>query len=153
MGLHIGTAVSKLIAGLGLSKKDKTQGTEKAGQVFANTISEPIGDTFNKSTENTVSVEDLMALVDDPDIDMGKLAEYSKQPVATLGEVSNVSDTNVTEDVKSMVAYTQNPGVGFYTNKAYSDGSANRIGAGTEATASLLDSGINPEAFYNALQG
>jgi len=152
MGLHIGSAVSKLIAGLGLSKKDKTQGTEKANQVFANNMSDPIGDTvtFSNKQKDTVTVEDLIALVDDASIDKSKLNRYTKEkPVATLGTLSNLTNTSIPEDLKQMTEMTGKPGVKFYNDKAFADGSAKRIGAGTEE---LMDSGINPEAFYNALQ-
>jgi len=151
MGLHIGQAVSKF---LGLSKTNNASKASSTQPTF-NTTADPIGDTVSFSTkaDKEVSVADLMSLVDDPEIDMAKLAEYSKKPVATLGQVANVSDANVTDAVKEMVAYTQNPGVGFYTNKAFTDGSATRIGTGAEAFGELMDSGINPEAFYTALQG
>jgi len=148
----LGRVVNKFIAKVTPSKENKVNKTDKLQQTFANNnVSDPIGDTFQKSSNDNVTVEDLIALVDDTSIDKSKLNRYTKEkPVATLGTLSNLTNASMPEDLKQMTAMTGNPGVGFYNDKAFADGSAKRIGAGMEATNELFESGINPDAFYAA---
>ncbi len=151
----LGRVVNKFIAKVTPLKGNNVNKTDKLQQTFANNnVSDPIGDTFQKSSNDNVTVDDLIALVDDASIDKNKLNKYTKEkPVATLGTLASLTNTSIPEDLQKMTEMTGKSGVGFYNDKAFADGSATRIGASTGATEELMNNGAKfTEAFYGALQ-
>ena len=117
--------------------------------------SNPIGDSFQKSNTdavaNEVSVEDLMALLDDPELNVSRVNELIvEKPVETLGNLSRVGSVKRPEETTQMAEMSDadTDGVNFYTDKAIAEGRNADIAMATDSAEEGIDAlGAN---FYDA---
>ena len=128
-------------------------------------ISDPIGDTFLKSNNtqakgefDEVSVNDLMALLDDTELDIDKVNTYiEEKPVKaeTKSTLANLGKVKTSKEIKEMakISDADTNAVNFHTDMAYATGSATRISEQAESSEEGMNTlGINIyDAFMEAL--
>ncbi|MCM1265363.1 MAG: hypothetical protein NC200_04105 [Candidatus Gastranaerophilales bacterium] len=93
-----------------------------------------------------ISLENMMSLLEPEDgLDIGKLREYNKQPVATIGEavdgIIELTEAGFDNDL-IQVMLDETPGAFKHITNAIKNGSANRISNGMLA---LTESSSNTE--------
>ena len=108
--------------------------------------SNPIGDSFQKTNTdavtNEVSVEDLMALLDAPELNVARVNELiAEKPVVALGNLSKVGSVKRPEETTQMAEMSDadTDGVNFYTDKAIADGRSIDIAMATNSAEEGID--------------
>ena len=128
-------------------------------------ISDPIGDSFTKSNNtqakgefDEVSVKDLMALLDDTELNIDKVNTYiEEKPVSaeTTSALANVGKVETPKKTKEMaeISDADTNAVNFHTDMAYATGRNIDIDNQTKSSEEGIDI-LGPEiydAFMEAL--
>lgn len=130
----------------------ETQAAKNIQTAFKNQLSsvtEPIGDSFvkNDKTEgkgefDNISISDLTALLDDPDLNIERVNQLiEEKPVETLKNIGQVADVEQPKEVQEMaeISDADTDGVKFYADKAVVDGRDNEIAKNTDASEEGMD--------------
>lgn len=126
-------------------------------------ISDPIGDSFTKSNNtqakgefDEVSVKDLMALLNDKELNIDKVNTYiEEKPVSaeTTSALANVGNVKIPEETKEMakISDADTNAVIFHTGRAYATDSATRIKKQADLFNEVADVLKTPELVYTFL--
>ena len=118
-------------------------------------VSDPIGDSFVKSTDNKnivqqeVSIEELTALLDDPDLNVSRVNQLiQEKPVKSLGNVGKTGSVKQPQELADMaeISDADTEGVKFYTDLAIAEGRDGDIKRNTDASEEGMDI-LGPEMF------
>ena len=130
-----------------IDTQGEIQAANNAKAMFKSDLaSNPIGDSFQKTNAdavaNEVSVEDLMALLDDPELNVARVNELiQEKPVETLGNLSKVGSVKRPEETTQMAEMSDadTDGVNFYTDKAIAEGRNVDIAMATDSAEEGID--------------
>ncbi len=119
-------------------------------------VSDPIGDSFVKKTDaknnvqNEVSIEELTALLDDPDLNISRVNQLiAEKPVKTLGNLGKVGSIKQPKELEEMaeISDADTDGVKFYTDKTIAEGRDIDIARNTEASEDGIEGLGSPKLF------
>ncbi len=125
-------------------------------------VSDPIGDSFVKSSDgkktvqNEVSIEELTALLDDPDLNISRVNQLiAEKPVKSLGNIGKTGSVKQPQELADMAEMSDadTDGVKFYTDLAIAEGRDGDIKRNTDASEEGMDI-LGPnmfDAFMEAL--
>lgn len=139
-----------------IDTQGEIQAANNAKAIFKSELaSNPIGDSFQKTNAdavaNEVSVDDLMALLDDPELNVARVNELiQEKPAEALGNLSKVGSVKRPEETTQMAELSDadTEGVNFYTDKAIAEGRNIDIAMATDSAEEGIDAlGYN---FYDA---
>lgn len=130
-----------------IDTQGEIQAANNAKAIFKSDLaSNPIGDSFQKTNTdavaNEVSVDDLMALLDDPELNVARVNELiQEKPVETLGNLSKVGSVKRPEETTEMAEMSDadTDGVNFYTDKAIAEGRNTDIAMATDSAEEGMD--------------
>ncbi len=139
-----------------IDTQGEIQAANNAKAIFKSDLaSNPIGDSFQKSNSdavaNEVSVEDLMALLDDPELNVSRVNELIQDaPAKSLGNLSKVGSIKRPEETTQMAVMSDadTDGVNFYTDMAIAEGRNTDIAMATDSAEEGMDA-LGPK-FYDA---